>query len=63
MPDEDYDYEVKFVKRSSKVKDGVILPEVEELASISNDDIICVLPLPQPVAHIARLSEIFKIFI
>ena len=51
---------MKFLKRLSKVEGGFIFPEVKELALISHDDIICVLPLPQPVAHTARLSVIFK---
>ena len=59
-PDKENDYEVKFLKRSLKVKDGFIFPEIKELASISHDDIVCVLPMPKPVAHTARLSGIFK---
>ena len=59
-PDENNDYEVKFLKRSSKVNNGLIFPEKEELASISHDDIVCGLPLSQPVARTARWSGIFK---
>ena len=36
------DYEVKFMKRSFKVKNGFILPKIEELVSISYDDVVCV---------------------
>ena len=57
---EENDYEVKFMKRSLKVKDGFIFTEIEELASISHNDIVCVLAMPKPVAHTARLSGIFK---
>ena len=39
-PDEENDYKVKFMKRSLKVKDGFIFPEIEELASILHDDIV-----------------------
>ena len=58
-PNKENDYEVKFMKRSLKVKDGFIFPKIE-LASISHDDIICVLPIAKPVAHTTRLSGIFK---
>ena len=54
-PDEDNDYEVKFLKRLLKVKDGFMFPEVEELALVSQDDIVCVLPVPQPIAKTTRL--------
>ena len=58
--DEENDYEVKFIKSLLKLKDRFIFPEIEELASILHDDIVCVLPMPKPVAHTARLSGIFK---
>ena len=41
-PDEDNDYKVKSLKRSSKIIDGFIFPKVEELALISHDGIVCV---------------------
>ena len=38
---------------------GSSSPKIE-LASVSHDDIVCVLLMPKPVAHKARLSGIFK---
>ena len=58
-PDEENDYEVKYTKRSLKVKDGFIFHKIEELASISHDGIVCVLPMPKPVVYTARLSGNF----
>ena len=59
-PDKDNDYEVKFMKRSSKVRNGFIFPEEDDLASTSYKDLVCVLTQPSPVAHTSRLSNIFK---
>ena len=59
-PDEDNDYEVRFLRRSTKVKNAFIFPEVEDLASISYNDIVCVLSDSLPVAQTARLSNIFR---
>ena len=59
-PDEDNDYEVKFLKISSKVKDGFVFPEKVDLASTSHKDFVCVLLSPSPVAQTSRLSNIFK---
>ena len=49
-PDEDNNYKVKFLKRSSKVKDGFVFPEEVDLASTSHKDSVCVLLSPSPVA-------------
>ena len=35
-------------------------PEIDDVASVSNNDIACVLSNPSPVAQTARLSNIFK---
>jgi len=59
-PDEDNDYEVKFLKRSTKVKNAFVFPDVEDLASVSYNDVVCVLSNPSPVAHTARLSNILR---
>ena len=56
-PDEENDQEAKFMKRSLNRR---WVPEIEELALILHDDIVCVLPMPKPVAHTARLPGIFK---
>ena len=58
--DADNDYEVKFMKMSNKVKNGLIFPEIDDVASVSYNDIACVLSNPSPVAQTARLSNIFK---
>ena len=58
--DADNDYEVKFIKMSNKVKNGFIFPEIDDVASVSYNDIACVLSNPSPVVQTARLSNIFK---
>ena len=58
--DADNDYEVKFMKMFNKVKNGFIFPEIDDAASVSYNDIACVLSNPSPVAQTARLSNIFK---
>ena len=59
-PDEDNDYEVKFLKRSSKVKDGFLFLKKVDLASTSHKDFVCVLLFPSSVAQTSKLSNIFK---
>ena len=59
-PDEDNDYEVKFLKRLYKVKDDFVFSEKDDLASTSHKDFVCVLLSPSPVAQTSRLSNIFK---
>ena len=59
-PDEDNDYEVKFLKRSSKVKDGFVFSKKDDLASTSHKEFVCVLLPPSFVTHTSRLSNIFK---
>ena len=59
-PDEENDYEVTFMKSSSKVKNAFVFPEHEDLASCSHNDFVCTLSSPSPVAQTSRLSNIFK---
>ena len=59
-PNVDHDYEGKFLKKSSKIKNGFVFPEKDDLASVNHDDLICVLDPPSPVASTPRLSQIFK---
>ena len=58
--DVDKDYEVKFLKRSLKIKNGFLFPETEDLASVSHNDLVCILKPPSPVATTSRLSHVFK---
>ena len=60
VADIDKDYEIKFLKRSPKIKSWFIYPEEDDLASVSHADIIFVLQPPKPVVQTARLSNIFR---
>lgn len=59
-PDEDNDFEVKFLKRSEKITNGFVFPDVDDIASVHRQDIVCVLPAPTPVAATKRLSGVLK---
>ena len=59
-PDADKDYEVKFLKRSPKIKNDFLFPETVELASVSHNDLVCILEPPSPLATTSRLSHVFK---
>ena len=48
-PDEE-DFEISFLQRSNKIKNGFVFPDQEDLASISKQDIDRILPPPCPVA-------------
>ena len=48
------------MKLSNKVKNGYIFPEIDDIASVSYNNITCVLSNPSSVAQTARLSNIFK---
>ena len=50
----------QFMKLFNKVKIGYIFPEIDDIASVSYNNIACVLSNPSPVAQTARLSNIFK---
>ena len=39
--DNENDYEVKFMKKSTKVKNAIVFPEMEDVASTSHDDNVC----------------------
>ena len=60
-PDSDNDYEVAFLKQSTKVKSGFVFPDKADLASVSYSDVIFPLETPFPVAQTARLSKIFRL--
>ena len=49
------------MNKSAKVKKAFLLSEMENLASTSHHDIVCVLSKPSPVAHTVRLD--FQAFI
>ena len=50
-PNEDNDYEVKFLKRSSKVKDYFVFPEKDDLASTSHKDFVYTYDLPSMISR------------
>ena len=58
-PDEKEDYEISFLQRSNKIKNGFVFPEQEDLASISKQDIDKILPPPRPVDQTKRLCGVF----
>ena len=43
-PDEDEEFKISFLERSRKIKNGFVLPEMEDLASIGKKDIEKILP-------------------
>ena len=45
-PHNENDYEVKFMKKATKVKNSFVFPNMEDLASTSHDDTVCVLSKP-----------------
>ena len=49
-------YEIKFMQRSRKLKNGFIFPEIEHIASVSANDTVRVLPQPKPAGQTKRLS-------
>jgi len=59
-PDNENDYEIKFLQRSRKLKNGFIFPEIEDNASVSENDIVRVLPKPKPTAQTKRLSSVLN---
>ena len=50
-------YEIKFLQRSRKLKNGFIFPEIEDIACVSANDIVRVLPQPKPAAQTKRPSS------
>ena len=59
-PDDDIDYEISFLKRSRKVKNSFVFPDNPDFASISIQDVACVLPPPSSVANTARLANVLR---
>ena len=57
-PDEDGDYEVRFLRRSQKMNDGFVFPDITDAASIKADDVVRMLPKPSAVAATKRLRGI-----
>ena len=53
-PDEDGDYEVHFMRRSEKNRDGFQFPEEVDAAFIRQDDTFKMLPKPSSVAATKR---------
>ena len=58
-PDEEGDFEIKFMKRSNRIKDGCIFPEVDDLATAKKSDIVQVLSPPSSAAT-KRLVNVLK---
>ena len=48
------------LKRSRKLKNGLIFPEIEDIASVSENDIVRVLLQPKPAAQTKRLSSVLN---
>ena len=59
-PDEDRDYEVKFMKSSSIIKQGFYFPEDEDLASAKRSDIVLLLEPPTAISTTKCLAGVFK---
>ena len=59
-PDEDEDFEISFLERSRKIKNGFVFPEMEDLASIGKKDIEKILPPPHAAAQTKRLCGVMK---
>ena len=49
--DENDDFEISFLERSKKIKNGFVFPEEEDLASIGKQDIEKILPSPYAAAQ------------
>ena len=58
--DEDEDFEISFLERSRKIKNGFVFPEMEDLASIAKKDIEKILPPPYAAAQTKWLCEMMK---
>jgi len=55
-PDEDGEYEVNFMRRSEKIRNGFQFPEDEDAASVTLDDIVQMLPKPYSIDVIVLYS-------
>ena len=56
--DEEEDFEISFLLRSNKIKNGFVFPEQEDLPSISKQDMDKILPPPCPVDQTKRLCGV-----
>lgn len=59
-PDHDGDFEITYLERSKKIKNGFIFPDEQDMASIARKDILKKLSKPQPVAQTKRLSGVLR---
>ena len=62
-PDEDGNYEVKFIKfmkSSSKIKQDFYFPEDEDLASAKRSDIVLLLEPRTAISTTKHLADVFK---
>ena len=59
-PDEDGDHKVKFMKSSSKIKQGFYFPEDEDLVGAKRSDIVLLLEPPTAISTTKRLASVFK---
>ena len=57
---EDENFEISFLERSRKIKNGFVFPEMEDLASIGKKDIEKILPPPHAAAQTKRLCGVMK---
>ena len=57
--DEEGDYEDKFMKSSSKIKQGFYFPEDEDFASAKRSDIMLLLEPPTAIFTTKRLAGVF----
>ena len=60
-PDNDGDFDIKFMKRSCYIKDGFVFPKIEDLASVKRLDIVCKLANLIAAAATKRLSDASKL--
>ena len=59
-PDENEDFEISFLERSRKIKNGFVFPEMEGLASIGKKVIKKILPPLHAAAQTKRLCGVIK---
>ena len=54
-PNNDGDFDIKFMERSCKIKDGFVFPKLEDLAFVKRSNVVC--KLANPIAAAARGAE------
>ena len=59
-PDEEDDYEIKFLKRSKQIKNGFVFPDVDDLATAIKSDIVQILSPPSSAAATKHLANALK---